>query len=65
MDSTVDNIRAFDKEVHGCKRHKKDIMISFQTEGSRDFHDIFLTNEQAKGLIESLKKSLKTNSEDK
>lgn len=63
MDSTINNIRAFDKEVHGCKRHKKDIMISFQTEGSRDFHDIFLTNQQAEELIVSLQKSLKTNSE--
>jgi hypothetical protein len=63
MDNSVTNIRAFDKNVMGCKRHKKDIMIAFQVENDSNIHDIFLTTEQAESLVAGLQKSLKINSE--
>lgn len=62
MESSVTNIRAYDKNVLGCQRHKKDVMISFQIENDKDFYDIFLSAEQAEYLLTTLQKSLITNS---
>jgi len=58
----VKNIRAYNKEVSGCVRHNKDIMIAFDsTDKSYDIKDLFLDKEQAKSLVDSLTKALKEN----
>lgn len=63
MNDSITDIKAFDKNCIGCQNHKKEIMISFRTEGKPDFNDIFLSEEQAKNLVLSIEKSLKINSE--
>jgi hypothetical protein len=63
MDNSVTSIIVFSKNVIGCQRHKKEIMITFKVENDNDIHDIFLTTEQAESLIAGLQKSLKINTE--
>ncbi len=61
------------KKCMGCKRHARDIMITFSEEHkegessdglrTKTLHDVFLTAEQAEQLIVDLEKSLDINSE--
>lgn len=66
MEFLLENIRVHGR-VNGCVKHKKDIMISFQSEddkvtnGMKDIHDIFLTTKQAEELLEELKNKLEFN----
>lgn len=54
----VSSIKAFDKDVNGCLRHKKDVMISYTKEGSETIYDLFLDKNQAQSLLGELTKSL-------
>lgn len=66
MDITpVKTITVHDKNCLGCAKHKKDIMISVdQGDGiieKYEFFDIFLTDKQAKYVMEELAEALKKN----
>lgn len=61
INTPVSSIQAHNKDCIGCQKTKKDIMIGFQLEGSNTFHDIFLTQEQAKAFSESLQKQIHNN----
>lgn len=53
----IKTIKAHGKDCNGCRSMKRDVMISFTFESqkkSTDIHDIFLTREQAKKLIENI-----------
>lgn len=60
----VSVIRAYSKHVSGCVRHKKDVMIAFTREKELGIVDLFLTQEQAISLMESLKDAIKLNDRD-
>jgi hypothetical protein len=61
----VKSIRAHDKGVIGCLKHKKDIMISYNSNDSEkdgsEIIDLFLSQEQAEGLLEELKLRIEVN----
>ena len=63
VDNHADSIRVYDRECNGCKRVKKDIMISILVYAGdiSHFNDYFLTTEQAKALIVELEKKIKQN----
>ena len=64
MELIIKTIRTYCKGVIGCKRHNRDVMISFTHEAEtvpNAVHDLFLTQEQAEGLLESLKATLEQN----
>lgn len=48
MKAIITSIKVFDKNCFGCVKHKRQVMIAY------DDIDIFLTQEQAKGLIDDL-----------
>ena len=64
MEGTVQDIRAYDKHCIGCTRNSADIMISFRLKSNGEFHDIFLTTEQAESLILELNKKLDINNQE-
>jgi hypothetical protein len=55
------------KNCNGCVRHKKDVIVSFavpcteENKKSVEFIDIFLTTEQAEGLLTKLMKVIDQN----
>ncbi len=53
MQLQLKNIRAYDKECHGCVKNNKDIMISFMYENDPEdiIYDLFLTQEKAERLL--------------
>lgn len=61
MDDNITSIAVYGKGVVGCKRHHRDIMVAFQIENDKEFHDIFLTQDQAQGLYVELGEKLKAN----
>ncbi len=55
MQLQLKNIRAYDKQVYGCQKHGKQVMISFMFEGDDKYvHDLFLTQEMAEYLLKEL-----------
>lgn len=64
MELIIKNIRTHYRGVNGCKRHKRDVMVSFMHEGDESVHDIFLTQEQAEGLLKDLTATLAHNADD-
>jgi hypothetical protein len=44
----------------GCRKRKKDIMISFIPEGANQFNDFYLTNKQAESLMRDIYRALNT-----
>jgi len=64
-DDVVCSIRVYDKDVSGCIRHERDVMISFVVDATPDsygmdiiFHDFFLTSGQAYRLLAQLEETL-------
>lgn len=55
------NITTFDQGVLGCLKYKRQVMISITEENKKGFNDIFLNQEQALKLIDSLKRTLLVN----
>ena len=60
-DDIVCSLRVYDKDVSGCIRHERDVMISFGVDTTPDsydteviFHDFFLTSGQAYRLMGQL-----------
>jgi hypothetical protein len=60
-DDVVCSLLVSDKDVNGCIRHKRDVMISFGVDTTPDsydreviFHDFFLTTGQAYRLLGQL-----------
>lgn len=54
MQLQLKNIRAFDKKCLGCKKHNKDIMLSFMFDDDQNkhgVHDLFLTQKMAEYLV--------------
>jgi hypothetical protein len=70
MDNTeyeveIKNIRAYDKGCIGCVRHKKDVMIAFDsTNEEYDIKDLFLTQGQAEYLHKELGKVINSNKDE-
>ena len=54
----VSSVRAQGKNTNGCIRHRKDMMVSYQKEGSSTIFDLFLTYDQAKNLYNEMAKGL-------
>ena len=56
---------AYGANSSGCKRFKSEIMLSFlvkpDSSSKSFFHDLFLSSEQAKLLVESINQALNTN----
>jgi hypothetical protein len=50
----VSTIKVHGKNVNGCLRHKKEIMISFQKENEQTIFDLFLTKKQVSTFYEDL-----------
>lgn len=64
MELIIKTIGTHYKGVIGCKRHNRAVMIAFTHEEEtvpNAVHDLFLTQEQAEGLLESLKATLEQN----
>ena len=63
MNTKVNTIRAFNKYCIGCKKENSDVMISFASDDSINYEytDLFLTQAQAKLLIEDLSKAYAIN----
>ena len=55
------NIQIYNKKCIGCINHDKDIMLSFDNEDEIEIHDLFLSTQQAKRIIELLQKRLEEN----
>lgn len=49
-------ITAQGKDCIGCQKHQKDIMISYTSKGEDQIIDLFLTEYQARTLLENLNK---------
>jgi hypothetical protein len=64
MEIITKYISAYGKNCYGCKYHEKDVMIEVETENVNSYHDIFLTQEQAITLVESLQKIIKQNQQE-
>jgi len=61
----VKNIRAYDKNVHGCIKHGKDVMIAFNThDKGYTIKDLFLNQDQAEFLLKELFEAVSRNKED-
>ena len=55
MEYNIKNTTVHYKECIGCKAHKKDVMVSFQAdETENNIHDVFMTNDQAKTLVNQI-----------
>lgn len=63
VDDVVQSIKVYGKKISGCVYHKKDIMLVLTREGEDDWHDWFLTTDQAQDLINQLQEKLKQNKE--
>ena len=64
METIIDSIRAYDKQVFGCKNNERDVMISFSGGGEKILvNDLFLTQEQAETLLEDLQRVVESNQE--
>lgn len=61
METVVDSIWVHDKDVRGCVRFARDVMIDIETDG--EMHDFFLTQKQAEALYKRLGEVLKYNVE--
>lgn len=67
MDAIVNSLNVHNKGCNGCKRHERDIMVTFTTDppagsaNKMEFNDFFLTNEQAKDLVTQIQKALLQN----
>lgn len=64
MELILTSIGAHAKTCIGCRNHKRDVMLSFQHEGDEKrgaVHDLFLTQEQATGLLEALSLAITRN----
>lgn len=61
----VRNIVVHGKDCSGCKRHEKAIMLTYiENKEGAEIIDLFLTQEQAEGLILALSKNIKDNLKD-
>ena len=60
----VKNITVHDKKCIGCKKHDKDIMISYMDYNDKNnkIIDLFLTKDQSEYLLNILKKKINENS---
>lgn len=64
QEKEIKNIRAYDKEVNGCRRHQKDVMISFNTnEEGGPIRDLFLNQVQAEHFLHELSEAVLRNQE--
>jgi len=65
MEALVEAVNVFHKECHGPKRFKRDIMVIFseKIQDGIDFHDFFLTTDQANDLIRDLQSKINLNKE--
>lgn len=62
MEAIATVANAYGKTCIGCEKFKRDIMVSFMVEGKEtDFFDFFLTDEQARRLLQQLKERLDQN----
>ncbi len=62
MEYKVKDIRAYGNDSRGCERTESDILLAAVPVGKQtNFIDIFLSNEQAEKLIESLIEELYKN----
>lgn len=61
MEGIINHVSVGDKECNGSKRHDRDIMVTLRVDGDEEFHDFFLTTEQAEKLIGELQKKLEFN----
>ena len=61
MEYIANTIRAYSKGVMGNKRHKTEIMISFQANGEKEIHDIFLDKEKVEFFFNELKQRIEDN----
>lgn len=59
MEYIAKEIKAYSKNNIGCKRHNRDVMISFYD--GESVHDVFLTQQQADELRKLLKDRMFTN----
>lgn len=59
MEIHLTNLRAYDSECIGCRRHNKDIMISFEHNG--EFYDIFMNQTDAETFAAELAARLADN----
>lgn len=66
LKKVVDFTNVQGKGCLGCLSVSKDIMITYtlQDDSYKDFHDIFLTNEQAEELINQIQLRIKQNKEE-
>lgn len=60
-EAIIKEIRAFGKGCLGCERHKKDIMLAYNSEGNENIVDLFLSQKQAEGLVSELSEALSRN----
>lgn len=50
------------KGCNGCKRHGKDVMLTYKTTNNPDeIIDLFMSNKQAENLIKILQNTIKNN----
>lgn len=63
MDIKVKNSNAYGKSCIGCRNNQRDIMITFLS-GEEVFHDMFLTQEDAKRLHRILGERLEQNEQE-
>jgi hypothetical protein len=65
MEHVARTIRAYNGNCMGCKRTKRDIMISYNGESDDEtvIHDIFLTTQQAVELVKEIQARLAQNEE--
>lgn len=58
----IDYFAVGGKESNGCKRHEKDLMLTYKSKNDPDKHiDLFMSNKQAEELIKILQKTLQHN----
>ncbi len=58
----IDFFSVGNKSCEGCKRHKKDLMLTYKSKNNPDeLIDLFMDNKQAEELIKILKKTLEHN----
>ncbi len=65
----IETINVYGNSCKGCKKFKKDVMISFTKEGDKNEHpvitDLFLTQEQAVYLYTKLGQNIQINKSNK
>lgn len=60
-EAIVTYINAYGKDCVGCTRHKKDIMLAYNSEGNENIVDLFLTRKQAEDLLNEISGALSRN----